>query len=186
MATNRQNSKPEIILNNSKNRIVLTRSRWAWPLSASWFKLARLVHIFDVILRNYSLDNMETFELSADQTAKEWWDSKRKKYNLGLVIAGSLAFICYVIVGANLIMPYDNEFEITLFTIFFQGIGYLIIIGIANIFYKLGYWADSKFNTNDSLAFRRRLFNTGYWFSFCFPFLMPALLLFQYFNEFRK
>jgi len=129
---------------------------------------------------------MEIFEPPVEQTAKEWWESKRRKYNLGLVIAGALAFICYVIVGANFIMPYDNDFEITLFTIFFQGIGYLVVIGIANLFYKLGYWTDTKFNTDNSFTFRLRLYNTGYWFSLCFPFLIPGLLLLQYFIEFKK
>lgn len=129
---------------------------------------------------------MEIFEKTFEQNRKEWWKFKRKKYNLGLVIAGVLAFICYAIVGEIFLMPYDDEFEITLFTTFFQGVGYLVMMGIANLFYKLGYWADSTFNTYNRPIFRLRVFNIGYWFSFCFPFLIPVLLILKYFTEFRK
>lgn len=129
---------------------------------------------------------METIEKFSEQTAKEWWDSRRKKYNSGLVKAGILAFMCFVFVGTNYIMPFDSEFEITLFTTFFQGIGYLIMMGIANQFYNLGYWADATFNKKNTLKFRTRLFNTGYWFSFCFPFLIPILLFLQYLIVFKQ
>ena len=117
---------------------------------------------------------------------KEWWSSRRFKYNMGLVIAGMTAFIFYVIAGVNLIMPYDNEFEITLFTTAFQGVGYLFMILIANIFYNLGYWTDKNFNKNDSERFRQRLFNFGFWFSFGLPFLIPLLTVVDYFIEFKK
>ena len=129
---------------------------------------------------------MEKPENSFGQTSKEWWRSRRKKYNSGLVVAGLLAFVCYVIIGANFIMPFDDQFEITLLTTVFQGVGYLIMIGIANLFYNLGYWADLKYNEKDSVTFRTRLFNIGYWFSFGLPFLIPIMLLLQYFVEFRR
>jgi hypothetical protein len=105
--------------------------------------------------------------------AKKWWADRRLKYNLGLVIAGILAFICYVIAGVNLIMPYDNDFEITLFTTAFQGTGYLFMMLIANIFYNLGYWVDQNYNKCDSEKFRRRLFNFGFGFHLDFPLLFP-------------
>jgi hypothetical protein len=129
---------------------------------------------------------MEIFESSFEQTSKEWWKSRRKKYNSGLVIAGLLAFVCYVIIGANFIMPFDDQFEITLFTTVFQGVGYLIMIGIANLFYNLGYRVDLKYNEKNSATFRTRLFNIGYWFSFGLPFLIPILLLLRYLINFRR
>jgi hypothetical protein len=65
------------------------------------------------------------------QTSKQWWASRRLRYNKGLVIAGLLAFLLYAILDSLLI---EDDFEITLFTIAFQGIGYLFMIGVANIF----------------------------------------------------
>jgi hypothetical protein len=117
---------------------------------------------------------------------KKWWSDRRYKYNVGLVLAGIVAFIFYVIVGASLIMPYDEQFEITLFTTAFQGIGYLFMMFIANLFYDLGYWVDKIYNRNNSEAFRQRLFNIGFWFSCALPFLIPISLIIQYFIEFHK
>jgi hypothetical protein len=117
---------------------------------------------------------------------KKWWSDRRTKYNIGLVIAGIVAFICYVIVGVNFIMPYDQHFEITLFEIVAQGIGYLIMMLIANLFYNLGYWADKNYNKTNSEQFRKRVYNIGFWFSFGLPFLIPISLLIQYFIEFHK
>ena len=70
---------------------------------------------------------------SVDLIRKKWWENKRKYYNIGLLLSGIIAFILYVILGTTLIMPYDPEFEITLFTIIFQGIGYFFMILIAEI-----------------------------------------------------
>lgn len=120
------------------------------------------------------------------QTSKDWWANRRKKYNKGLVLAGITAFICYAILGSYLIAPYDNEFEITLFTIFFQGVGYLIMMAIANLFYNLGYWADKNFNKDNSEKFRQRLFSFGFWLSCGLPFLIPVLTIVIYLVEYKK
>ena len=53
-----------------------------------------------------------------------WWNARRLRYNVALVIAGILAFIGYLAVGSTMLPP-DADFEVTIFTIFFQGIGYL-------------------------------------------------------------
>lgn len=119
-------------------------------------------------------------------SSKKWWSNRRKKYNVGLVMAGVVAFICYAIVGATLIMPYDKQFEITLFTTVFQGIGYLFMLLIANLFYNLGYWVDQMFNSSNSHTFRQRLFNIGFWFSCGLPFLIPTLLVMRYFIVYHR
>lgn len=115
---------------------------------------------------------------------REWWSDKRYLYNLGLILSGIIAFIFYVIVGVNFIMPYDEEFEITLFTIAFQGIGFLIMIVIANLFYSLGVTEDLNNNKENTDKFRKNLFNLGFWFSVSLPFLSPLWLLISYFLEF--
>ena len=117
---------------------------------------------------------------------KKWWSNQRRKYNIGLAWAGVLAFICYAIVGTTLIIPHVKQFEITLFTTVFQGMGYLFMMLVANLFYNLGPWVDQTFNNSNSAAFRQRLFNIGFWFSCALPFLIPALLIMQYFVEYHK
>jgi len=112
---------------------------------------------------------------------REWWNEKRYLYNLGLFISGIIAFVLYVIVGVNLIMPYDEDFEITLFTIFFQGIGYLVMISFANLFYSLGVKHDLNYNKENTDDFRKNLFNLGFWFSVSLPFLVPLMGVISYF-----
>ncbi|NLO69501.1 MAG: hypothetical protein GX102_00820 [Porphyromonadaceae bacterium] len=111
--------------------------------------------------------------------AENWWKQKRKTYNIGLIIAGFLAFTLYSIVGSHFI-PYEEGFEITIFTLFFQGIGYLIMMAIANLCYNLGYFADENFNTSNSPKFRKNLFNFGFWFSVILPFSVPTWIVIRY------
>jgi hypothetical protein len=113
------------------------------------------------------------------QQRRNWWLSHRLKYNKGLVIAGFTAFIAYCIVGELLIARHE-EFEVTIFTTAFQGVGYLIMMCMANIFYSFGYVIDYFFNKENDEAFRYNLFNLGYWFSFCLPFLIPVILIFEF------
>jgi hypothetical protein len=116
---------------------------------------------------------------------KEWWAKKRLRYNIGFIISGFIAFIGYVILGSILIAPHDVEFEITLFTLFFQFILFLIIIGIANLFYNLGYYVDKRFNKKNDLVFRQKLFNLGFCFSIALPFIIPISVLIEYFVRYN-
>jgi len=120
------------------------------------------------------------------QSAWKWWEQRRFRYNIGLVIAGITAFIAYTVLSELLTMPYDHDFEITLFTILFQGVGYLIMIGVANVFYFLGPLFDKSFNRSDSVTFRLRLFNLGFWFSVALPFIIPVIIVIQYFTVYAK
>ena len=126
------------------------------------------------------MDSLQDFA----QTVNTWWARRRLKYNAGLVIAGISAFILYAILGSLLIAPHDKDFEITLFTISFQGIGYLFMMGVANLFYGLGAYVDRNCNKTNDEQFRRRLFNLGYWFSFALPFLIPLLIVMVYFVDY--
>ena len=104
-----------------------------------------------------------------NQTPKNWWETNRPRYNIGLIISGCIAyFIFFVLEG------YKN---CTLFTLIFQGIGSLFIIGIANLFYFLGLFTDKIFNKKDSIVFRKRLFNLGFGFSILLPFILPFLFI---------
>jgi hypothetical protein len=117
-------------------------------------------------------------------TRKQWWANNRIKYNTGLIVSGCTAFIAYAILGGLLIAPYDNDFEVTLFTVLFQGIGYLFMMLVANLFYNLGALVDKHFNKDNSEAFRQRLYKFGFWFSVGLPFLIPALIIVEYFVRF--
>jgi hypothetical protein len=112
--------------------------------------------------------------------SRQWWLSHRLKYNKGLIIAGVIAFFLYCILGEIFIAPHE-EFEETAFEMAFQGLLYLIMIGIANAFYSLGYLTDIFFNRNNSQLFRERLFALGYWVSFSLPILLTLSVMVRFF-----
>lgn len=115
---------------------------------------------------------MDDITLNRKQIARAWWWKNRAKYNKGLLIAGIVAFILYCFLGPIFIAPHAVEFEETIFEMAFQGIAYLFMMMIANVFYTLGSLIDIWFNTNNSPRFRERLFALGYWFSVALPSLL--------------
>lgn len=64
-------------------------------------------------------------------SAFTWWEARRLRYNVGLVVAGLLAFIAYAVLGSMLLSD-DPDFEVTIFATFFQGIAYLFMIAPVN------------------------------------------------------
>lgn len=63
-----------------------------------------------------------------------WWESQRGYYNWCLVKVGLLAGMQYCAVGwflAPYCLPIQDRPEITLFSLLFQGIGYLIMMLLA-------------------------------------------------------
>ena len=110
--------------------------------------------------------------MSADG-GRAWWASRRKLYNIGLVVAGVVAFALYVI-AFELRCLGVPEAEITLFTTLFQGIGYLIAMAFANLFYNLGYLVERLVKPANTCLYRNVSFWAGFGFSVMLPFLIPA------------
>lgn len=116
----------------------------------------------------------ETIELRI-----KWWSDKRGQYNLGLILSGLLAFILYAIV-VEFIVPSDIDIEITIFTMLFQGIGYLVMMVIANLFFNLGALSERIIKPKNIDLYRNRAFILGFWFSCGLPFLLPLYLVILY------
>ncbi|MCL2329957.1 MAG: hypothetical protein FWC56_01485 [Phycisphaerae bacterium] len=122
-------------------------------------------------------------------SALAWWEARRLYYNIGLVVAGILAFICYVVVcGALIPRVLDASSEIVVdistslldpFPILFQGVCYLLMMVIANVFYFLGPISECIFKPTDVERYRRVCYRLGFWFSVLLPFGIPALLAFN-------
>jgi len=117
--------------------------------------------------------------INSDLISYDWWQKKRLKYNLGLIFAGILSFIIYAILLETL-FPSAPEIEITLFTIPFQVLSFLIMIGLANLFYSLGSISEKIFRPKNSDKFRIVVFNFGFWFSIILPFTIPISLIIKY------
>jgi hypothetical protein len=74
-------------------------------------------------------------------SAKEWWGRRRLRYNIGLLIAGPLAFAVQIAVvswGVSSGAIPSKSHPAMGNTILIDGIGYLLTIGVANGCYFLG------------------------------------------------
>lgn len=115
------------------------------------------------------------------ETARDWWERHRLRYNIGLVVAGLVAFVCYaVVVDRGISTGRMPDAEITLFTTAFQAIGYLFMIGVANVCYFAGPLSESVLKPADVDRYRRLTFRLGFWFSVLLPFTIPALVAVSY------
>ncbi|HEX8473002.1 MAG TPA: hypothetical protein VF666_03135 [Pyrinomonadaceae bacterium] len=113
----------------------------------------------------------------ANLSAFQWWEARRLRYNIGLVVAGLLAFIAYLIV-LRVFSEHIPVAEITLFTILFQGMGYIFFMIVANIFYFLGAFSERLPRLRDLESHRRMTYALGFWFSVALPFVIPILLMY--------
>jgi hypothetical protein len=116
-------------------------------------------------------------EDSSAHAREIWWGNRRLRYNVALLIAGPLAFVVYAAVGEWCIRKNaDVDFEITIFTTLFQTVGYLFMMGIANLFYYLGPLSERAVKPRRIAWFRKIMFALGFWFSVLLPFVVPVLL----------
>ena len=77
--------------------------------------------------------------------AKEWWGHRRLRYNIGLVLAGLLAYAVQVAVvfwGISIGSIPPNSDPDPMFSVALDGVGYLVMMGIANVCYFLGSWSE--------------------------------------------
>jgi hypothetical protein len=110
-------------------------------------------------------------------SASEWWRERRKQYNIGLIVAGVLAFASYAaVVHWRNLSGVARGIDVTLFTMLFQGVGYLIMMAVANILYFSGPRLELALNPDNVSRYRRITFGCGFWCSVFLPFTVPLLL----------
>jgi hypothetical protein len=115
------------------------------------------------------------------QSARVWWEQRRLRYNIALVLAGVLSFAAYVgVVDRAISKGTMPGAEITMFTIAFQAFGYLLMMGIANLCYNLGAWSESVIRPTNVEIYRRVAYRVGFWFSALLPFTIPTLVAWSY------
>jgi hypothetical protein len=115
---------------------------------------------------------------TVDTSPLVWWRARRLRYNIGLAVAGILAFICYVIVCSTLLPRVldASEIKVTVFTTLFQGVGYLFMMGVANVLYYLGPLSERVVRPVNVEGYRQICYRLGFWFSVLLPFSIPVLL----------
>jgi|SRR3954452_7910052 hypothetical protein len=122
----------------------------------------------------------EDFVTAADSSPRAidtWWASRRLRYNIALLIAGPLGFALYAVAMDRCIdLRAPGDWEITVFSIFFQGFAYLVMIGVANLCYYLGPWSERMVRPATVAGYRKIVFRLGFSFSVLLPFAPSALL----------
>ena len=109
-----------------------------------------------------------------------WWEGRRLRYNIGLVVAGWTAWGLAAAAIWTLIplIPFETDNpEVTLFTVLIQGVLYLLFMAAANLFYLLGPLSEAVLRPVEVDSFRRQMFGLGFWFSVALPFAFPAMTL---------
>jgi uncharacterized BrkB/YihY/UPF0761 family membrane protein len=111
----------------------------------------------------------------------DWWKRRRFAYNTALVIAGLLAFplYCGVILEASRSGALPDA-DITPFTTLFQAVGYLFMMLVANLCYKLGPLCERFIRPQSIPQYRSVAFMAGVLFSVALPFSIPVLLALKY------
>ena len=92
-------------------------------------------------------------------------------------MGGLLAFVGYVaVVDRGISTGAMPCAEITLFTTAFQGLGFLLIVAVANVCYLAGPLCESIVKPRNIDRFRRVTFQLGFWFSVLLPFTIPVVV----------
>ena len=125
---------------------------------------------------------MDPLARAENSDANAWWEKRRKLYNIALVLAGFGAFAAYAAVLDHFSCSGPDcrgsveDTEITLFTIMFQALGYLVAMGVANVLFGLGALSEQLFRPKNRRRWRRACFVLGVCFSVALPFLVPVLV----------
>ena len=112
--------------------------------------------------------------MAAAVDGKDWWARRRRGYNLWLIAAGVVAFAGYCAVIWSR-CPGVDTYEITVFTVVFQAIGYLLAMAVANVCYFLGTVSERILQPNNPMGYRRFAFAAGVAISVALPLLVPLL-----------
>lgn len=107
-----------------------------------------------------------------------WWEARRLRYNIGLAVAGWLAWGLFAL-EITLFAPMDGgaPFVITPSLVLGQGLAWLVVMAVANGLYLLGAVSETVLRPADRPAYRRWMFGLGFWGSMAVPFLFPAVVL---------
>jgi hypothetical protein len=108
----------------------------------------------------------------AENPSWTWWEARRLRYNRALAISGWVAYALNAAILYSFTRPTWTSPQLAAITIFL-GTAFLGLMGVANLCYLLGAWAESIFAPKDVGAFRTRAYAVGFWSSMAVPFAFP-------------
>jgi hypothetical protein len=102
-----------------------------------------------------------------------WWQARRLGYNLALAAAGWLAYALNAAIFYCFHQPLWRDWQGAVGMTLLLGLGFLILMGAANVFYLLGPAVESWVKPQDPARFRAIAFRMGLWGSVALPFVFP-------------
>lgn len=115
------------------------------------------------------------FNISSDTWA--WWQARRLRYNLALAAAGWAAYGLFIALFYLFGRPISTTWQGALSMTLFLGVAFLVLMGVANVFYMLGPIAEALMKPSDVARYRQTTYAMGFWGSIALPFVFPALNL---------
>ena len=106
-----------------------------------------------------------------------WWEARRLRYNLGLGLAGWIAYGLALALGIVFGQPLWSSWQLGFSITILLGAGFLVLIVCANICYLAGAAMEALVCPSDPLAFRTSAYWLGFWGSAAVPFLFPLVVL---------
>jgi hypothetical protein len=106
-----------------------------------------------------------------------WWESRRLRYNLALATSGLLAYALALGLVVAFGYPIGDNWRMVASTTIMLGIGFVVFMFTANLFYFLGHILEAVIKPSDRDGFRRRTFALGFWGSGALPMLFPLWTL---------
>jgi hypothetical protein len=106
-----------------------------------------------------------------------WWQARRLQYNLVLASSGIAAYVLFVALfsmfGSPLWKTWRDAASMTLL----MGVGFLVLMGVANVCFVLGPIMESLVKPADPGRYRRTTYAMGLLGSAALPFVVPAVAL---------
>jgi hypothetical protein len=123
------------------------------------------------------MTSLDGFGGSAESDAWAWWEGRRLKYNVTLALGGLVAYALAVGVNYAFGHPVWRDMRGALGVTLFLGVGYLLVMGAANVLYLLGATVERWTRPADVDTYRRRAWALGRWGSLIVPFSFPLVQL---------
>ena len=122
---------------------------------------------------NAAASGTDRFRIPTEAWA--WWQARRLRYSVALAASGLAAYGLHVglfyAFGHPLWTRWQDGVSMTLFL----GVGFLILMGAANVCYVLGPITEALVKPDDPERYRRTTFAMGFWCSIALPFAFPAV-----------
>jgi hypothetical protein len=117
---------------------------------------------------------MEQTDDELEQFAIDWWESRRRHFNMTLISNAPISFagvlLIWFVFGFRL-----PCLDITFFIIFFSALFFIIALPLANLAYLLGSKLETGSQPAEIMASRHRLYKTGLCF-WLFIIFLPVIV----------